>query len=163
MSIQAIYDWESILPNAVKPILTEADLLAFTISDTAAFQKIRPRVEIVYRHIGEQKPRRWATLPDKTRRGCAFIGELKFYAISDADVPGKAAHSIYRATIRNFLAAGFIEDAINEIHLPFHKLQWLEPGNEETGIRTQDNYQQTTFPFQAMISIQQDAWSQLNT
>src|SRR5690349_16983092 len=97
MSLEALYDFESILPTAVKPILKAEGLNVWIISDPAELQKLRPRVEIVYKHLGEEKPRRWAILPDKTRRGCAFIGELKLHAITDADPPGKLYHAAYRA------------------------------------------------------------------
>ncbi len=99
------------------------------------------------------------TLPNGTRRGCAFYGELKCYAITDADSPGKAAHAEYRSVIRERIAN--LQDDVNGITLLTHKIQWLEPGPETTGVRTEDNYQQTVFPFQVMVSIQHDAWQLL--
>lgn len=160
MSAADLYDFESILPLAVQTVLKEAGLNAFTIVDDASFQRARPYVSIVYRHIGEHTPRRIAVLPDGSKRGSAFTGELKIHAITDADAPGKIAHSQYRATVRSVMAG--LQDVVNGNSLQFHKIQWLQPGNEETGIRTQDGYQQTTFPFQVVISIQQDAWAQLS-
>lgn len=163
MSASAIYDFETLIPAAVKPVFVDAGLKVWIISDDPEFQKIRPRVEIVYRHMGEEKPRRWANLPDGSRRGAAFIGELKLHAITDADIPGKISHATYRVTVRNFLAAGPFQDLINGSDLlPFHKIQWLEMGNEETGVRTNDGYQQTTFPFSVKLSIQRNAWAQLD-
>jgi hypothetical protein len=162
MAASDIYDFESILPTAIKPILVNAGLSVWIITDNPQYQKARPRVEIVYRHIGEEVPRRWsATLSDGTRRGVAFLGELRLHAITDADAPGKLTHAIYRTQVRSLLAAGLIENSVNEVELPFHKIQWIQPGNEDTGIRQQDGYQQTTFPFQVKLSIQANAFSQL--
>lgn len=164
-----IFDFETILPAACKQALLDAGDLTvlgqslpmnvWIISDPPEFQKLRPRVEIVYRSSGESNPRRIVFLPDGTKRGSAFNGELKIHAITDADVPGKAFHAAYRAAVRERLAR--LQDSVNGVTLLLHKIQWLEPGNEQTGIRTADGYQQTTFPFQVMLSIQADAWAQL--
>jgi len=143
----------------VKTVLVGLDLAAFTIEDDPEFQKVRPRVEIVYKHIGEASPQRLAILPDQTKRVSCFRGELKLHAISDSDAPGKLAHSTYRAMVRNGIAA--LQESVNGTQLLLHKIQFVVTGNEETGVRTADNFQQTTFPFTIDVSIQQDAWSQL--
>lgn len=161
MSAPDIFDFETIVPAAVKPVLLDAGLVVWIIGDDPKFQKVRPRVEVVYNNGGETKPRRTVFLPDGTKRGSAFFGELRIHAITDADPPGKSAHAIYRGQVRNLLAG--LQDAINGVTLNLHKIQWLEPGKEVTGIRTQDNYQQTTFPFQVMISIQRNAWAKILT
>jgi hypothetical protein len=163
MPAAALYDFEVIVPTAVKTLAVAAGLNAWTISDTPDFQKIRPRVEIVYQHTGEQSPRRVVKLDDVDgfKRAEAFQGELKLHAITDADPPGNTAHSAYRATVRAFCAT--LGDLLNESALPYHKIQWCESGQEQTGVRTQDGYQQTTFPFKILISVQRDAWAQLQS
>jgi hypothetical protein len=160
MAAEDIFDFETIFPNAAKTVLSGDpwQLKAFTLGDDPSFTKNRPRVEIVYRHVGETSPRR-TVVKDGSRRGAAFNGELKFHAITDADPVGKTAHSQYRAKVRAALSS--LQTALNGEVLKLHKLQWLEPGNEETGIRPQDNYQQTTFPFRIAFSIQDNAWEQL--
>ncbi len=159
MAATDIYDFESLIPRAVKTVLEGLDLKCYTIEDAIDFQKIRPRVEIIYRHMGEATPKRLAILPDQTRRTSCFRGELKIHAITDADTAGKLAHSTYRAMVRNGLAA--LEGEINGTALTLHKVQFIQIGNEETGIRSADGFQQTTFPFHLDVSIQQDAWLEL--
>ena len=161
MSAAALYDFEVLVPAAVKTLAVAAGLNTWTISDTPDFQKIRPRVEIVYQHNGETSPRRVVKLDDGFKRAEAFQGELKLHAITDADDPGKTVHSAYRAAVRAFCAT--LGDLLNEGYLPHHKIQWCQSGQEQTGVRTQDGYQQTTFPFKILISIQHDAWAQLTT
>src|SRR5947207_3167096 len=100
MSAESIYNFEVILPSAIKTVLTGAGLNAVTIADDPVFQKVRPRVEIIYRHLGETNPKRLATLADGSKRTSCFRGELRLHAITDADAPGKVAHSLYRATVR---------------------------------------------------------------
>lgn len=159
MAAEDIYDFEVVIPRAVKAVLEGLNLKCYTIEDTIDFQKIRPRVDITYRHVGEASPQRLAILPDGSKRTSCFRGELKVHAITDSDDAGKLAHSTYRAMVRNGLAA--LKDQINGTALTFHKVQFIQTGNEETGVRSADNLQQTTFPFQIDVSIQQDAWATL--
>ena len=159
MSAIELYDLESIIPRAAKTILEGLNLKCYTIEDAIDFQKIRPRVEITYRQMGETSPQRIAILPDGTQRTSCFRGELKIHAITDADVNGKLAHSTYRAMVRNGIAA--LRESINGTALTLHKVQFVQIGNEETGVRSADGYQQTTFPFHIDVSIQQDAWSHI--
>jgi hypothetical protein len=159
MAAQDIYDFEVVIPRAVKIVLEGLDLKCYTIEDVIDFQKIRPRVEIFYRHMGETSPQRIAILPDQSKRTSCFRGELKIHAITDADANGKLAHSTYRAMVRNGIAA--LRESINGVHLLLHKIQFVQIGNEETGIRSADNLQQTTFPFHLDVSIQQYAWNHL--
>lgn len=159
MSAIDIYDFESVIPRAAKVVLEGLNLKAYTIEDDPVFQKIRPRVEIIYRHIGERSPQILAILPDQSRRVSCFRGELKLHAITDADSAGKIVHSTYRAMVRNGIYA--LKDSINGTHLTMHKVQFVQTGNEETGVRTADGLQQTTWPFTLDVSIQQDAWANL--
>ncbi len=159
MAAQDLYDFELVIPRAVRTVLEGLDLKCYTLEDAIDFQRIRPRVEIVYRHMGEASPQRLAILPDGSKRTSCFRGELKIHAITDADEQGKLAHSTYRATVRNGLAA--LREQVNGTQLTLHKIQFIQIGNEETGVRSADGYQQTTWPFQLDISIQQDAWAQV--
>jgi hypothetical protein len=157
MSAQDIYDFEVIVPVAVQTVLTAAGLTAMTIADTQDFQKTRPRVEVVYKHTGEAQPQRKAMLDDGSKRTSCFRGELKLHAITDADAAGKLAHSEYRAQVR--AAVAVLQDQLNGSALANHNIQFITSGNEETGVRSADGYQQTTFSFQVDLSVQQDAWS----
>ncbi len=145
MAAEEIYDLEIIVPRAVKIVLSGLTLSCFTIEDAIDFQKVRPRVEIVYLHRGEASPQRLAILPDGSKRTSCFRGELKIHAITDADVAGKLAHSTYRAMVRNGIAA--LKESVNGTQLTLHKVQFVQSGNEETGVRSADGYQQTTWPF----------------
>src|SRR6266487_610341 len=152
MSVQSVFDFESVLPAAVRDALQASaqqaslEIKAYVISDPAEFQKIRPRVEVVYKHLGEASPKRYFTFGDGSgrKRTCAFRGELRIVAISDVDEPGKLAHSAYRALVR--FAISNLEEQLNGEILTEHKIQFVVSGNEETGVRTADGYQQTTFP-----------------
>jgi hypothetical protein len=161
MSAETIYNFEVLVPEACKTVLVAAGLTAITLADAQALQKTRPRVEIVYKHLGETTPKRLAILPDGSKRTSCFRGELKLHAITDADVAGKTAHSAYRAAIRNVLAT--LEQTLNGTVLTQHKIQFVVSGIEETGVRAADGYEQTTFPFTIDISIQQDAWATLGS
>src|SRR6266496_5740998 len=88
MSAESIYNFEVVIPEAVKTVLTAGGVTAITIQDTSTFQKPRPRVEISYRHMGETVPKREAILPDGSRRTSCFRGELKLHAITSADDAG---------------------------------------------------------------------------
>jgi len=159
MAAPDLYDFEVIVAEAVKGVLSRNDLNVYTIYDAIEFQRTRPRVDVIYRHLGEATPQRVAKLPDGTRRTSCFRGELRIHAITDADEEGKATHSRYRATVRNAIAA--LQAELNGSALELHKIQFVQVGNEETGVRSADGYQQTTFPFQIDISIQQNAWEQV--
>jgi Ca2+-dependent lipid-binding protein len=149
-----------VIPEAVKTILVAAGLTAITLNDDPEFQKRRPRVEITYRQIGETTPKRVAIMSDgKTKRTSAFRGELKLHAITDADAPGKLKHSTYRAQVRNALAT--LEQQLNGGILTEHSINFITTGNEQTGVRNQDGFEQTTWPFVLDVSIQKDAWDTL--
>lgn len=159
MAAEDLYDFESVIPRAVKEVFTSSGFTALTIEDDPAFQKLRPRVEIVFNVHGEASPKRLAKLPDGTLRTSCFRGELKLMAITDADTAGKVVHSKYRGQVRSVIAG--LQDAVNGGSLLNHKLQFIVSGQEQTGIRTQDGYQQTTFPYTVDVSIQQTAWDLL--
>ena len=159
MAIADVYDFELVLPRAVKTVLEGLDLKCYTLEDPIEFTKIRPRVDITFQVHGEASPKRLAILPDGTKRTSCFRGELKLYAITDADEPGKLTHSRYRAFVRHGIAA--LQDELNGTQLTLHKVQFIVAGNEDTGVRSVDGYQQTTFPFTVDISIQQNAWEEV--
>lgn len=159
MNAQLIYDFESILPSATKTLFVAQGLTAIMIDDLPEFTKPRPRVEIVFKINGEASPKRLAILDDGSKRTSCFRGELKLVCITDADEAGKRNHSIYRSTVRAII--GNLAEQLNETYLQHHKVQFIVSGNEETGIRTQDNFEQTIFPFTVDISVQKDAWKLL--
>src|SRR5919109_1504965 len=76
MSAETIYNFEVLVPEACKTVLVAAGLTAITLADAQALQKTRPRVEIVYKHLGETTPKRLAILPDGSKRTSCFRGEL---------------------------------------------------------------------------------------
>ena len=106
--------------------------------------------------MGEHSPKRLAILSDGSKRTNCFRGELKLHAITDAEEVGKTAHSQYRAVVRHAIQQ--LETLLNGQELTLHKVQFVTSGHEVTGIRSQDGYQQTTFPFTVDLSIQKDAW-----
>jgi hypothetical protein len=155
----AIFDFESLVPRAVASVLTDAGLTVLTIENAVKFQKVRPRVEVIYKHLGEATPKRLTPLPNRSIRTSCFHGELMLHCITDADPIGKMAHSQYRAVVRAVISG--LEEAVNGEKLVFHRINFVVTGNEVTGIRPHDGYQETRFPFQIDISIQNDAWATL--
>lgn len=159
MAVEDLYNFEEIVPKAVKVILEGLDIKCYILSDPIEFQKVRPRVDITFTIHGESTPKRLAKLPDGTFRTSCFRGLLKLHAITDTDEAGKIVHSRYRAFVRHGIAA--LQAQINGTDLRLHKVQWVQSGNEETGVRSADGYQQTTWPFTLDVSIQQDAWEDI--
>jgi hypothetical protein len=160
LSAESIYNFEIVIPEAVKRVLTATGVDAYTLADAPQFQQNRPRVEITYRHISETTPKRVALMADRvTKRTSCFRGELKLHAITEADDVGRFVHSLYRARIRNVLAT--LEQSLNNGILTEHAINFVVSGNETTGTRTQDGFMQTTFPYTVDISIQKDAWGTL--
>ena len=156
MAAEELYDFEKIVPAAVKAMFNANNLTASTIDDDPELQKARPRVDVVFKVLGEATPKRLAVLDDGSKRTSCFRGELKLHVITGADIAGKSHHSTYRSLVRALV--GGLQDSLNGSYLARHKIQFVTSGNEETGIRTQDGFQQTTFPFVVDISIQNDAW-----
>jgi hypothetical protein len=159
VSAADIYNFELIVPRAIKDLFTARTVTAFTMEDATDFQKTRPRIDIVWTTKGEVSPRIWAILPDETKRAAAFKGDLKIFVVSSSDPDGRLTHAEMRAAVRDVIAG--LPDSLNGSGLQNHKLNFIEFGQEETGIRDKDDLLQTTFPFTCHIAIQKDAWSLL--
>jgi hypothetical protein len=162
MAAEDIYDFEVLVPRAIKALFTARGIEAFNIEDETDFQNKRPRVEIKLEMKGEVSPKRYKILSDGSQRASCFRGDLQFWAISDTSTAGRVSHSALRANIRD-IAASMQRDLNDGAALPYHHIPLVVAGNEETGIRSTDNYIQTTFPFTLDISIQDDAWQLLNS
>lgn len=158
-AVADIYDWERVIAQAAATVFIDAGLQAFTVYSDPAFQKIRPRVEAIFKPTGEVTPKREAIMPDGTRRASAFKGELTLHAITDADAPGKNSHGEYRAQVRSICAN--LGALINAGALVKHKVQWMIEGATSHGIRTQDGFEQSTISFAVDFSVQGDAWPAL--
>jgi hypothetical protein len=157
VSAADVYNFELIVPRAIKDLFTSRGVTAFTMEDEADFQKARPRVDIVWATKGEVSPRFWAILPDGTKRAAAFRGELKIFVVASPDPAGRLTHADIRANVRDIVAG--LPENVNGSALQNHRLNFVEVGSEETGIRDKDDLLQTTFPFTCSIAIQADAWN----
>jgi hypothetical protein len=159
-----LYDFENILADATATVFKAGGFTAgnaLTVSSDPAFQKERPRVEIVFKVNGGVIPLRYFVMPDTTLRQSAFRGTLTIYAISDADKPGKLDHSIFRAKVRNFCAT--LGNRLNGGALTKHKVQQIVDGDTAQGTRTQDNLYQSTLNFDVDFSLQTDALTAITT
>ena len=159
-----LYDYENIFADATASVFKASGFTAgnaLTVSSDPAFQKERPRVEILFKLNGGVIPLRYFVMPDTTLRQTAFRGTLSIYAISDADKPGKLDHSIFRAKVRNFCATLGVR--LNGSGLKKHKIQQVVDGDTSQGTRTQDNLYQSTLNFDVDFSIQTDALAAITT
>jgi hypothetical protein len=159
VSAADIYNFELIVPRAIKDLFTARAVTAFTMEDVTDFQKTRPRIDIVWTTKGEVSPRIWAILSDSTKRAAAFKGELRIFVISSDDPEGRLTHAEMRADVRDVIAG--LPDSVNGSALQLHRLNFIQVGQEETAIRSKDDLLQTTFPFTCDIAIGNDAWSLL--
>jgi hypothetical protein len=159
--IQALYDFESIFPTACKQVFVDAGMNALTISDPPELQKVRPRVEITYRHAGNHSGPVLKIIGDGTTRVVAFDGELFIHAISDCDIPGKAVHSQYRALVRNIYA--MLPWLMNGGPLALHSMHFPPISESENhGINSREGFEISTFTMRFTFSMQAQAWAVFN-
>jgi hypothetical protein len=156
MAAEDLYDFEVLIPRAVKDIFTGRGITAYTIEDAPEFQKTRPRVEVTFSIKGSSSPRK--VLPDGSMRSSAFRGDLLIIAIAGSDATAAVAHSALRANIRD-VAAGLPRDLSDGSALPHHRVNFINAGNEETGRHSEHDYTLTRFTFPVDVAIQDDAWA----
>lgn len=159
-----IYDFETVIPDGVAAIFRAAGFTVYTLSSDPEIQKARPRVDIVYRHRGNAPGPRLAKLSDGTQRVSAFIGELFIYAITDCDPPGKRAHSVFRARVRDLLAQLPYLLSTEPLPLPYHKIYFPPVSEtEDHGLREKDGFEQTSFSWTFNFCVRETAWALLET
>ena len=163
LSVQDVFDMESIVPAAVKTVLVSSGFAAYTALDAPVNQRQRPRVEVYWKSSGAPATGGQAVsgFLNGQRVNAGWVGELILYCITAVDEPGKLAHAAYRSALRYIMST--LIYSINGVDggLQNHKLQWLVEGPTNHGIRAQDAYEQSTLSYAGMITAQANVWNQV--
>jgi hypothetical protein len=156
----AVLDFESVIADAVAAVFKANGFTAvnaLTADDTPIGQRQRPRVEIWFKLTGGYLPIQVAIMPDASERQSAFKAALTVYAISAADAPGKAVHSIFRARVRNLCQT--LLGRINGTYLTKHKIHSIVDADTAVSIKTDNDLQQSSLSYSIDFSIHGDAWA----
>ena len=165
MTVEDIYDFETVLPKALAQSLSSKGLVAKTVADAINFQETRPRCEVKLTVGGAFNPPVIdpttipAGGPVNAGRNLGWNGSVQIWAITDPDPPGKTAHSVYRAKVRN--ACATLMNEANGTYLANHKIQRMVETSTQHGIRQQDGYEQSTINFDLAFTIQTGVWVQM--
>jgi hypothetical protein len=154
---QRIYMVEFLLPEAVRSVMADNGITAYTQFVSPELQKQRPRCEL------------WFTLgPGQGRfiqvngvpRETAWKGRLHAICITESN---NTIHSAYVVRVRSLLHG--IADAVNNV-LPVmenHKVQpFFRDGGTSSRMDTQDGYFLTELSFDLDFSVQEYAWDLIN-
>lgn len=181
MSATDIYDFESIIENAVKAVFTAAGLTCFTPQDAATidFQKERPRVEVEYQHgVGQNQWHIEQTAPNafKDRRERAWKGQLVVALVTEANI---TIHCAYRAQVRSIMAGLWnqingdgaedcpwqysVNGTPTDGKLRNHKLHYVGDAGTSPIYPMDQGMFKTTMNFNVDLSVQENAWALLNT
>src|SRR5690242_8674621 len=160
MELRDVFDFENLIPAAVKSVFQAAGMTALTAADPAQEHKTRPRVEIFFTGCSEVLPPRGILQPDGTILNGAWRGELTLIAITDVNTEGKAIHAEYRAQVRSIAQVlGPINGrggAVNGVTggLANHKIQWCHETSSTCEINTDKGYELTRLHYAVEFSIQ---------
>jgi hypothetical protein len=151
-----IYAFETLFPDALKTVLTAAEIKAFTLSDTVNFQKDRPRVEIVF-HPGAGREQFIQVNGDP--RETSWAGEFELLLVTEAEVN---THLAYLTQIRSTLHGVFGQ--INDYVLTRHIIQpFIRDGGTVSQWTPQDGCFISRLTVGVDYSVQADAWAALAT
>lgn len=157
MSASAIYDFEGSIETAAKAAFLAAGVTCYTTQDAPELQRSRPRVEVEL-VVGSGQLQRPMIAALGEEREVAWGAQLRVDIITAADIAG---HSQYRAEVRNICAT--LGDRLNEVSLPSHRIAFVRDSGSTPRIQPEAGYFVTTMLFDLTITVQADAWAQLNT
>lgn len=163
MTAVDLYDFEGNMATTFTPILIAAGLTALTQLDPAAFQKDRPRCEVIFRTGSAVSPPRIGIVtppPAVNRAIMAYTGELEINSITPATVEGKSLHSAYRAAIRQAMELDKIRTSVNTASNPY-QIDFVTPSGSTQSIKTDDGYEMSRLTYAIQFSIKLDAFVQL--
>ncbi len=165
MRYQDIYDFEGIVEGAISAVFIDGGVTALTSISDPELQKERPRVEVVYSHgagmnrfvmVTSDGSPAIADDPYPFRRESAWRGSLKIDVITEAN---PVAHRAFRSKVRSMMAN--IWTAVNETHLPNHKLQFASDGGTTPTYDSTKGFYVSSLLYNTDLSVQADAWSLL--
>lgn len=175
--LAAVYDFEAVFENALKAVLTAAEVKAFTsqlipsTGDAAEdatlaaqgfeildFQKDRPRVEIFFTPgagMGQliQHPETGAETETAWKGGYA----LRLITAADMRI-----HRAFRTLVR--YQCHRLRGVVNGVApMTLHCLQFLRDAGTSPTIKSEDGLFESALQFEIDFSIQGNAWAQLAT
>lgn len=156
--IQAVYDFENIIADAVAIAPALAHLNPATQNTVSLLQKPRPRTEILFKINGEVVPRRM--IGPKMLNG-AYKGTLVCVVITGTDTDDKKVHTSYVTQLR-FLMPN-IGPSLNGTILTNHCLQFIRETGTTLLIKNDEGYLQTSINFDVDFTIQSNALNALQT
>ncbi len=148
----AIYDFEGQLEAAFKEFLEDAELTA-SDPDDVAFQKVRPRVEVVFQ-VGPATDQNLYRTFDNIFRHQIYTGTLGLRVITNARTDSETAnHKTYRAKVRNQM-----QKARQSIEMTNLKLLYLTPQASTPSIKPEDGVEESELQFSVTFGILPAAW-----
>ena len=147
-----IYNFETIIENAVKAILVAADLTCYASEDAAVLQRTRPRVEIMFTPGAASDH---LQLVSGEQRHDTFSGSLILSAITDM-ADGIVSHMSYRASLRS-IGARLIY-SLDDTALPYHEVHEITPGGSSPTISPADGLWESRQLYNIKFNIKSSAW-----
>lgn len=160
MSVETVYDIEGELENAISPLLS-ATISALTPQDDPAFQKDRPRVEVMVQ-LGAGKEKHMALVDGGDGSGTqlredAWSATLNVILLTGAEID---VHSSYRAFLRDKISN--LPALINGITLLNHVIYYpIRSLGTSPVLTPQEGTYKTIMNYAFDVSIHQDAWALL--
>lgn len=151
-----IYNIEGVLEEAFAAVLRARALTVSIVADEAKFQKVRPRAELVAMLQGGQN-RPYAE-GEPQRPNVGHLREQAYRVQLKADVIADTLENarIYICTIRRRF-----DKIADEITLTRHYIHSCRNAGSTPAHKPEDGYYRSTMLFDLDVSIQQDAWAEL--
>lgn len=156
MSVKDIYAIEEACEGGLAGYLNDnlPDLKYATTLTAPQFQSDRPRVEIMC-VLGAGQGR-WKSVEGITRE-TSWDAQYLLALITNDDI---AIHTSYRSTLR---ATMHQITGLNETYLPLHKIQpFFLDGGTSPVVKPQEGDMVSRMVFNIKVSVQDNAWAQLN-
>ncbi len=155
---QKLYFFEFLLAEAVRSVLEDNEVRAYTQFTPFDFQKDRPRAEIIFiPGIGNQI---FYPISDTVARESAWKGNYIIDCITAAE---NLIHAAFVVKVRSIMHG--IGEAVNEVKptMEFHRIKpWFRDAGTSVVSKPEEDYYQSTLSFEIDYSIQSDGWALLN-
>ncbi len=161
--ITNLYNFETQIEDGLSAVLIAAGLNAATPRTASKFQKIRPRVELLF-DVGAA--RQSYHIVNEQKRNASWTGTLKVGIITESENIGSEDHRNYRAEIRNAMALAFytMNVADTSAPLPYHEIQgpFIELSTSPS-YAPQDGVEMSLLNYRVDFGIVFAAWAELST
>ncbi len=168
LQLQDLYDFEKWIELGIQTVL-EADpwdlskdqQRVFTTQDTGDFQKVRPRVELMFATGAWDQQREYPLDAQdglgQVRREVAWQGELHVQVISESDI---TVHTPFRTAVRAAMSS-LVRTVNVPAILPYHNISRVTTRGSTPAIKPEENLYLTTMIFGLQFSINATAWPQI--